>query len=783
MSSPKRIVVAGIGAVTSQGRGADRMWQGFLDGHVAIDAVESLDLSGHSTTIGGEVRPWRTEAARTESLDPAVQFALAAAAEAIDCARIRPLDDAGAAVPATRWGVAVGTCNGGLGTVEQTWLADRDGNATDWQQYLMIQPQIIAEALSAEFGLRGPVLSVNTACAAGAHAIAHAVEMIRIGRADAMLVGGTDAFNATVFAGFHSLESLSPIPPAPYSKDRRGLSLGEGSGMLVLVEHSVAVAAGAPILAEVLGYGLSADGHHPTAPHPEGAGAARALSAAFTATGVTPADVSYVNGHGTGTPKNDSAESNAVRRAFGPAAEKIALTSVKSMIGHLLGAAGAVEGIATVLALRDQIAPPTAGFTGPDPKCGLDAVPNTARPLPMDVAMSNNFAFAGANATVVFGREGRPASPVPEPPIDRVVITGLGIILPGGTTAGALFDTYRAGRSGDDNSTELALSTPVFDPAPFLSPKQRRRMDRLGVLAVASSRMALDDGRLDPDAFDSDRIGVIVGTGLGPVESLEEFTVPVLESGVTAANPAVFPNTVYNAAAGQVSMVLGVRGPTSTLTAAHAAGATALGVAHDLLRIGAADAALCPAVDTLSPYALRAYRRMPAFADAPSHGYRLAEGALTLLLERESVARSRGARILAVVAGYGNACDGLGIGRWDREGRGIERAMRGALDESGLAPGDVSAIWANAAGLPAVDDPERAAIARLTGGSGPRVETPKQILGEPVGAGAHLCAALAVHDPAGFDGPVLINSSSMGGTHACLVLTPDTHSSTSEHHD
>ncbi|MBF6344349.1 beta-ketoacyl-[acyl-carrier-protein] synthase family protein [Nocardia cyriacigeorgica] len=776
-------MVAGIGAVTSQGRGADRMWQGFLDGHVAIDTVESLDLSGHSTTIGGEVRPWRIEATRAESLDPAVQFALAAAAEAIDGARIRPLGDEDAAVPATRWGVAVGTCNGGLGTVEQTWLADRDGNATDWQQYLMIQPQIIAEALSAEFGLRGPVLSVNTACAAGAHAIAHAVEMIRVGRADAMLVGGTDAFNATVFAGFHSLESLSPIPPAPYSKDRRGLSLGEGSGMLVLVEHSVAVAAGAPILAEVLGYGLSADGHHPTAPHPEGAGAARALSAAFTATGVTPADVSYVNGHGTGTPKNDSAESNAVRRAFGPAAEKIALTSVKSMIGHLLGAAGAVEGIATVLALRDQIAPPTAGFTGPDPKCGLDAVPNTARPLPMDVAMSNNFAFAGANATVVFGREGRPASPVPEPPIDRVVVTGLGIILPGGTTAGALFDTYRAGRSGDYNSTELALSTPVFDPAPFLSPKQRRRMDRLGVLAVASSRMALDDGRLDPDAFDSDRIGVIVGTGLGPVESLEEFTVPVLESGVTAANPAVFPNTVYNAAAGQVSMALGVRGPTSTLTAAHAAGATALGVAYDLLRIGAADAALCPAVDTLSPYALRAYRRMPAFADAPSHGYRLAEGALTLLLERESVARSRGARILAVVAGYGNACDGLGIGQWDREGRGIERAMRGALDESGLAPGDVSAIWANAAGLPAVDDPERAAIARLTGGSGPRVETPKQVLGEPVGAGAHLCAALAVHDPAGFDGPVLINSSSMGGTHACLVLTPDTHSSTSEHHD
>ncbi|WP_370010193.1 beta-ketoacyl synthase N-terminal-like domain-containing protein [Nocardia cyriacigeorgica] len=781
MSSPKRIVVAGIGAVTSQGRGADRMWQGFLDGQVAIGEVESLDLTGHSTTIGGEVRPWRTETEGTQSLDPAVHFALVAAAEAIDSARIRPREGEGA-VPATRWGVAVGTCNGGLGTVEKAWLTDRDGGDVDWQRYLMIQPQIIAEALSAEFGLQGPVLSVNTACAAGAHAIAHAVEMIRIGRADAMLVGGTDAFNATVFAGFHSLESLSPIPPAPYSKDRRGLSLGEGSGMLVLVEHSVAIAAGAPILAEVLGYGLSADGHHPTAPHPEGAGATRAFTAAFTATGVTPADVSYVNGHGTGTPKNDSAESNAVRRAFGPAAEKIALTSVKSMIGHLLGAAGAVEGIATVLALRDQMAPPTAGFTGPDPKCGLNAVPNTARPLPMDVAMSNNFAFAGANATVVFGREGRPASPVPEPPVDRVVITGIGTILPGGANAGELLSAYRSGTLEGYDGTELALTAMDFDPAPFLSPKQRRRMDRLGIPAVASSRMALDDGGLDPEAVDSDRIGVIVGTGLGPVESMEKFTVPVLESGVTAANPAVFPNTVYNAAAGQVSMVLGVRGPTSTLTAAHAAGATALGVAHDLLRTGAADAALCPAVDALAPYAMHAYQRMPVFADAAARGYRLAEGAVTLLLERESAARARGARILAVVAGYGNASDAAGIGRWDREGRGIERAMRAALAESGITPADISAIWANAAGLAAVDDPELAAIARLTGGTGPRVETPKSVLGEPVGAGAHLCAALAVHDPARFDGPVLINSSSLGGTHTSLVLTPATQS-TSEHHD
>lgn len=777
MSSPKRIVVAGVGAVTSQGRGVEAMWRGFLEGNVAIHAVESLDVSTYGTSVGGEVRGWRrdqfADPEAIEDLDPAVEYALAAAEEAIASTGILSLGaDAGTAagISSARWGVSVGTCNGGLRSLEQAWRSERDGIAPNWRQYLMIQPQTIAEALSAAFGLRGPVLSVNTACAAGAHAMAHAVEMIRSDRADAMLVGGSDAFNDTVFAGFHSLEALSPIPAAPYSKDRQGLSLGEGSGMLVLIEHSVAVALGAPILAEVLGYGLSSDGHHPTAPHPEGEGAARALTAAFTATGVAPADVGYVNGHGTGTPKNDSSESNAVRRAFGPASEKTALSSVKSMVGHLLGAAGAVEGIATVLALRDQIAPPTAGFTGPDPKCGLDAVPNTSRPMPIDVAMSNNFAFAGANATVVFGREGRPATPLPEPAAERVVVTGIGVITPTGLTPADLLRAYRGGDRPTSTAGEFSVAEMDFDPSPYLTPKQRRRMDRLGIFAVAASRMAFDAAGFVPEEHDPDRVGVILGTGLGPVESLERFTVPVLESGAAAANPAVFPNTVYNAAAGQVSMLLGVRGPTSTLTAAHAAGATALGVAHDLLRAGAADALVCPAVDALAPFAIRAYQRIPLFAD-PRGDYVLVEGAVALLLERESFARARGARVLASFNGYGNASDAVGIGRWDSEGTGVERAMRSALAEAGLTAGDLSAVWANASGLPSVDDPESAAIARL--GSGLRVEAPKRILGEPVGAGAQLSAALAIQESARFDRPVLVNSSSLGGTHISLVFSPE----------
>ncbi|WP_306357732.1 MULTISPECIES: beta-ketoacyl-[acyl-carrier-protein] synthase family protein [unclassified Nocardia] len=776
MNAPKRIVVCGVGAVTAQGPGVEAMWRGFLAGTVAIRPVRGLDLTGCRTRLGGEVTPWRDQDRDPdENVDPAVEFALAAAAEAIGNAGLRPRRSGADAdgVPATRWGAVIGTCNGGLRSLEQAWRAERDGRVPPWRQYLMIQPQTIAEAVGAVFGMRGPVLSVNTACAAGAHAVAHAVELIRADRADVMVVGGSDAFNETVFAGFHSLEALSPVPAAPYSKDRQGLSLGEGSGMLVLVEHAVAVRHGLPVLAEVLGYGLSADGHHPTAPHPEGEGAARALTAAFAASGVTPADVRYVNGHGTGTPKNDSAESNAVRRAFGPAAEKVALSSVKSMIGHLLGAAGAVEAIATVLALRDQIAPPTAGFTGPDPKCGLEAVPNVARRLPMDVAMSNNFAFAGANATVVYGREGRVASPASRTGVDRVVVTGIGVILPGATSPEELVRRYRSGSEPRSREVDFAMAPLDFDASAHLTAKQRRRMDRLGVLAVASSAMALEHAGLDPAAHDPDRVGVVLGTGLGPVESLERFTVPVLESGVTDGNPAVFPNTVYNAAAGQVSMLLGVRGPTSTLTAAHAAGASALGVGYDLLRSGAADALLCPAADVLGPFARRAYERIPLFATAGRSGYLLAEGAVTLLLERESFARDRGARVLATFAGYGTAFDGAGIGRWDLRGGGVERAMRAAAAECGLESGAVQAIWANAGGLPTVDDPELAAIERFRSDT-TRVEQPKRVLGEPVGAGAHLCAALAFAEPTRFDGPALVNSSSLGGTHLSLVFTPGT---------
>ncbi|MER5732890.1 beta-ketoacyl-[acyl-carrier-protein] synthase family protein [Streptomyces sp. NPDC002138] len=767
----RTVVICGVGAVTAQGDGAEALWEGIRTGHTAIGPVRGMPMEGYDTEIGGEVSTDRRPAYDYlaafggQIREPAADFALLAAEEAMEQAGLGSL-------PADRWGVAFGSCNGGLRSAELLARRAADGTAPedDGRHYLLVPPQAIAEALSSAFGLKGPSLSVNTACASGAHAIAHATDAISAGRADAMLVGGSDAFTETAFAGFTSLQSLSTKPAAPYSRDRDGLSLGEGAGMLVLAEESVARAAGAPILAEVLGYGLSADGYHATAPHPKGEGAARAIRGALDSAGIAPEDVGYVNGHGTGTPKNDSAESNAVRAAFGEAAQKTALSSSKSMIGHLLGAAGAVEAIVTVKALVEQIAPPTANFTGVDPKCGLDAVPDPGRSLAMNAALSNNFAFAGANACVAFGWPSGHRFTVPAPPAaEKIVITGFAAITSAGDGADALWRAWSEGVPLGVDEDGLSVARAAFDPHAHIEPRVARRMDRLGQLAVASCKGALEHAGLTAD----ERVGVVLGTGLGPMRSIEEFLLPVLGGCPSHGSPAVFPNTVFNAAAGQVAMNVGAKGPTSTVTTGHAAGASALTVAHDLLLQHRADAVLCPAVEDLSPGVLDAYRKLPLFAGS---GYTLAEAGIALVLERESTARARGAKVLAEFAGHGTASDARGIGRWDDEGEGVERAMREALAHAGVEPGELAGIWANAAGLERADAPETLATGRLAADGGAPVHSPKRILGEPVGAGAQLAALLAV---TGWDngldsGPVLINSSSLGGTHISLVLRPAT---------
>jgi 3-oxoacyl-[acyl-carrier-protein] synthase II len=768
-----RVVVSGLGAITSQGNSLQDFWEGVSNGRVAIRDVRHMSMDGYRTRLGGEVQD---PAAPAHSYlnpdgfhDRALDFTVKAAEEAMANCGVSV-----GAIPAERWGVVIGTCNAGLLAGEEWYRRRKAGQKPDPRLVLLVPPQAFSEALSGIFDLRGPVLSVDTACAASANAIGYAAELIRNGQADAVLTGGADAFSDILYAGFNSLESLSPEPAAPYSRDRKGLSLGEGSGMLVLMREDVAAAQGAPVLAEILGYGLSADGYHPTAPHPEGRGAARAIQTALAQGGVAPDEVRYVNSHGTGTPKNDPAETAATKVGLGEeAAHRAAVSSTKSMIGHLLGGAGAIEAISTVKTLEQQFAPPTAGYTEPDPECDLDYITEGPRAMEIDIAVSNNFAFGGANASIVFARAGaRPQGPA-TPRLDRVVITGLGALTPAGTDLQTLWEAYSAARDCTQVEDGVRLGRVDYSPGDFLGPKERKRVDGLGLFSIIASRQALEDAALELSDENRTRVGAILGTGVGPMESMEGFSAGVIAEGAGGANPAVFPNTVYNAAGGQVAIKIGALGPASTVTVGHAAGASSLCYGCELAGADHADAMLCLGADSLTDTVIAAYRELGVLGNGASSGMALSEAGVAVLVERLGAARERGARIHAEVLGHAVTSDARGIGRLDPEGEGLERAMRLALERAGVSASDLAAVWASRCGLAVADEAEAKAIERVLGAEA-KVNAPKLLLGEPMGAGASLNAALAI---AAWEheqdvGPVLINSTSLGGTNFAIVLAP-----------
>ena len=315
-------------------------------------------------------------------------------------------------------------------------------------------------------------------------------------------------------------------------------------------------------------------------------------------------------------------------------------------------------------------------------------------------------------------------------------------------------------------------------PGDFLGPKERKRVDRLGLFSVIASRLALADAGLELDDKNRTRVGAILGTGVGPMESMEDFAVGVIEEGSGGANPAVFPNTVYNAAGGQVAIKVGALGSASTVTVGHAAGAASLCYGCDLATTDHADAVLCLGADSLTDTVITAYRELGVLAGASpngagAHGMALAEAGVAVLVERLGAARERGARIRGEVLGYAVTSDACGVGRIDPGGEGLERAMRLALERAGLPAQELAAVWASRCGLAVADEAEAKAIERVVG-TDVKVNAPKLLLGEPMGAGASLSVALAI---AAWEhetdvGPVLINSTSLGGTNVAIVLAP-----------
>ncbi len=408
----RRVVVTGIGLVTPLGTGTDKTWDGLLNGRSGIGPITRFDASAHAARIAAEVKDFEPERwfepKQVKNLDLFVQYAVAAADMA--------MQDSGLEITEAmqeRIGVITGCGMGSLPTIEEyhsVLLAKGPRRITPFFIPRVI-PNMPSGHISMRFGAKGPNLALSTACAAGTHAVGEAYRHVLLGTCDAAITGGAEAVICPIaVGGFAAMKALStrnddPTHASrPFDRDRDGFIMAEGAGMILIEELEAARARGAKIYAELVGYGLSSDAYHIAAPPDDGEGAARCMKMALRSAGMNPDDIDYINAHGTSTPLNDSCETTAIKTVFGGHAYKLAVSSTKSMTGHMLGGAGGIEAAFTALTVHHQCAPPTTNYENPDPVCDLDYVPNIARKMKIRAAMSNSFGFGGTNGVIIMKR-------------------------------------------------------------------------------------------------------------------------------------------------------------------------------------------------------------------------------------------------------------------------------------------------------------------------------------------------------------------------------------------
>lgn len=408
--SKRRVVITGLGIVSPVGIGVEASWANIVAGKSGITRITKFDPSAFASQIAGEVKGFDVtqylSPKEARRMDTFIQYGLVAGIEAVKDAGLEVTEE-----NAERIGVSIGAGIGGLQLIEDTDKVYMEGGPRKISPFFIPGSIInmISGNLSIMYGFKGPNIAIVTACTTATHCIGDAARLIEYGDADVMVAGGAEAaITPLSVGGFASARALSTRndDPAtasrPWDIERDGFVIGEGAGVLVLEEYEHARKRGAKIYAEIAGFGMSADAYHMTSPSENGEGAARCMRNALKNAGMNPDQVDYVNAHGTSTPAGDMAETQAAKRLFGDYAHKLAMSSTKSMTGHLLGAAGGVEAVFSALALRDQIAPPTINIFNQDPQCDLDYVPNEARNMKIDVAISNSFGFGGTNGTLVF---------------------------------------------------------------------------------------------------------------------------------------------------------------------------------------------------------------------------------------------------------------------------------------------------------------------------------------------------------------------------------------------
>lgn len=627
----ERVAITGVGMVTALGADASTTFTALVAGQRGFGPLRLFEPRDARAQIAAEVASLDVSALGLGLPDGDISrtdaMAVLAAREAL----------AQAAIVSRRLGVCLGGTTGGMFETETGLLAgplDRIEPARAAR--LLSHPLDLTTArVASAVGGAVRTATLCAACSSSALAIAEGAAWLAEGSVDFVLAGGADGLCRLTFFGFDALGALDPEPCRPFDVARRGLGLGEGAGFLCLERESSARARGARILAWFSGAALGAEAHHITHPEPTGERAAELILRALATAGLSPADVDYVNAHGTGTEQNDAMEARALRRALGTEAERVLVSASKGQLGHTLGAAGALEAAVTVLALEQGVAPPTAGLSTPA-DTGLRHVMGKAVAAPLRAALSCSFGFGGTGAVLVFERADAPpkspATPAANASPPTVVVTGLAAVTPFGSLVGAT--AVRAVLSASD----WRGGPSTADPVSALDPERSRRFDRGAAMLTSLAAHALDDARAPAAGT-----GLVAGTAFGAVERSVRFVLRAVERGVRRANPAEFPHLVASAASGNASIYAGLTGPVSGLAGGMASAELALGVAAASLRRRHAAAFIAGAAEGFDPIVAEVLGPLRV-GDAVVPR---SEGGGALVLELADVARARGVEPVA----------------------------------------------------------------------------------------------------------------------------------------
>lgn len=743
-----RCVITGLGMICAVGADVRSCWESALAGKSGIAHTHTLDTENCYADYAAEVsNEYLPDAPEAERMDRAARLGIHAAKEALADAGLG--DFAGD----HRASVIMGSCVGGVVSIEHYYTHGKDP-----KDILKMPISAIASQVAESCHAGGVVTNIANACAAGTMSIAYASDLIRAGKADVVVAGGADGFASVPYAGFLSLHALDAQPCSPFNRSS-GITLGEGAGAVIVESYEHAMTRGAHIYCEVLGSGISSDAHHITAPRPDGEGQMNAIREAIASSGLTEADVGYVNAHGTGTAKNDQAEFLSLHTIFDGKNDELSVSSTKGMTGHCLGAAGAIEAVFAVKALTENMVPPTLGFREEDmallaERAGkMDFCPNKPHEKQLSAVMDNSFAFGGNNASLIFGKGvGEVHVPTEK---KEIVITGAGVVSPLGNGLDTYLANVKGGKRIDAPSVRSAVDTEDY-AAVGLERSFYRKLDHFSQLQAVCGMQALQNAGYTITEENAVKTGILVGTSEGALAPGCDFEELIAEKGNAGGSAFKFPNTVYNAAGGYLSICAGIKGYNVTVTNGGQSGLSSMAYAVNVLRAGKAEAMVATGTDENCDILDELFHGIGYVADhvptpyEGAEGFALSDGSVSLLLEDAVAAEKRGATALCRVCGFGMAHKAVPFGKVAGSGEALDAAVRNALEDAGLTLEQMDAVVGFANGMTAVDNEERAALARLFGDrlAGVPVLSVKERFGEGRAASAAmgaLHAALLLH--------------------------------------